>query len=405
MNRSHLQYLLQRYGENTATPSELEELAEFLRHSEDDQSFSDIVMDELKDTPGLRMEGLSSYEMLAERVLEQHRQVSEASAPIVVLRSNWWKWAAAAACVILLASATWYIMQPASPSEALLAEKETPVQPVIVPGKNGAILTMADGSTMVLDSLGNGKIASQNGADIFMKDGKLAYENIATDSYNTVYNMLSTPKGRQYQLRLDDGTDVWLNAASSIRYPTVFNGNERSVEVTGEAYFEVAKDAKRPFKVKLNHQAEIVVLGTHFNVNAYDNEPSITTTLIEGSVRFVAEGKTGNPLDKKEKLLRPGQQTKMDQQTFNLTVDNNVETAQVIAWKNGVFDFNGAGLKKVMQQLERWYDIEVVYQKNIPDIIFFGKMTKNLTLNDLLMILEKSNVHFKIEGRKITVTS
>lgn len=400
MNRSHLQYLLQRYGENTATPSELEELAAFLNHSEDDSSFSEIVMEELRDAPGLKPEDLGSYEMLAERVLQQHRQMSEAPAPIVMKRSNWWKWAAAAAVIGIASASAWYFMQPTQTSPALVVEKVPPVPTVIAPGKSGAILTMADGSIVVLDSLGNGKIASQNGTDIFMKDGKLDYETATANDHNTVYNTLSTPKGRQYQLRLDDGTDVWLNAASSIRYPVVFNGNERLVEVTGEAYFEVAKDAKRPFKVKLNEQAEIVVLGTHFNVNAYDNEPAITTTLLEGSIRFLVQEQAG----KKEKLLSPGQQTKMDQQTFDVTIASNVATAQVIAWKNGVFDFNGAGLKVVMQQLERWYDIEVAYQKNVPEIQFFGKMTKNVTLNDLLVILEKSNVHFKVEGRKITVT-
>ncbi|MBX3241675.1 MAG: FecR domain-containing protein [Chitinophagaceae bacterium] len=400
MNRSRLQYLLRRYGENIATPSELEELTEFLRHSEEDTLFSEVLVEELKNAPGRSLEDLKAYETLADRVLEQNRTSAEEPFSIIVYKRNWFRWAAAA-CILLLVSAVIYVKQHSNPATQSLAEKTEHTPPVILPGKNGAILTLADGSSIVLDSLGNGKITSQNGTDVIMQDGKLAYTIVTSNSTGSGYNTLSTPKGRQYQIRLHDGTEVWLNAASSIRYPTVFSGGERIVEVTGEAYFEVTKDAARPFKVKLNQQAEIAVLGTQFNVNAYHNEPAITTTLLEGSIRFSTYN---DPLSKKEKVLRPGQQTKLDNQTFDLTTTNNVEIAQVIAWKNGIFDFNGAGVEEVMQQLERWYDIEVTYKKGVPDIRFFGKMTKNLTLNDLLVILEKSNVHFKIEGRKITVT-
>lgn len=400
MNKARLQYLLHRYGENKATPSEQEELAEFLKHSEEDTSFSEVLEEELKHASIENLGDLRIYEALADQVLAQtkYRGIEPVRNPIH--RQAWFKWAAAA-CVLLLAAASIYLKQQSSPATPIIAKKETPIQPIILPGKNGAILTLADGSNIVLDSLGNGKISSQRGVDIVMQNGKLAYTNRATETHSTVeYNTLSTPKGRQYQIRLDDGTDVWLNAASSIRYPAIFNGTERVVEVTGEAYFEVAKDRTRPFKVKLNQTAEIVVLGTHFNVNAYSNEPAVTTTLLEGSIRFRVHA---DGAGKKEKLLRPGEQTTLDNQSLDLTATNNVETAQVIAWKNGVFDFNGANLRAVMQQLERWYDIEVAYQKKTPDIRFFGKMTKNLTLNDLLVILEKSNVHFKIEGRKITV--
>ena len=379
MDRSRLLYLMERYSENTATPAELQELSDFIASSPDDEAFTDIMVEHLERNP-LINKNLPAFERLADKVLENHRPGRSA------------KWVWAAACTVLVALTGIYYARQHRKEQVTTAKKEEKVVPgVAVPGKNGAILTLADGSTIALDSVGNGKIASQNGTDVFIRQGKLAYAAAVESPGVVMYNTLSTPKGRQYHIQLPDGTEVWLNAASSIHYPTVFNGAERVVDITGEAYFEVAKDAARPFKVKIGQGAEIDVLGTHFNINAYSNEPAITTTLLEGSVRF------------NDQLLRPGQQTQFDQASRELTVQNDVETGQVVAWKNGRFDFNDMGLKQTMHQLERWYDIDVVYEKDIPDIRFYGKMTKNIPLSDLLIILEKSKVHFQMEGRKLIV--
>ena len=392
MDRSRLLYLIQRYSENTATPAELKELSDFIAESPDDELFTDVMMEQMGRDP-LINKNIPAFEVLADRVVEITRP----------RRSYKWMWAAA--CMLLVMAGAIYI-RLLRKEPVLTAKKEEKTAPaVVVPGKTGAILTLSDGSTIVLDSMGTGKVASQNGADVLVQQGKLAYVSSGkvsgSGSGAMVYNTLSTPTGRQYHIQLPDGTEVWLNAASSIHYPTVFSGTERVVDITGEAYFEVAKDAARPFKVKAGQGAQIDVLGTHFNVNAYSNEPAIATTLLEGSVRF--RGRGGPNGEEKSELLKPGQQTQYDQASHALTVANDVETAQVVAWKNGKFDFNDMGLKKVMQQLERWYDIDVVYEKNVPDIKFFGKMTENIPLNDLLIILEKSKVHFQMQGRKLIV--
>lgn len=399
MNRSRLLYLVRRYSDNTATPSELEELSAFIDNSEDYEMFSEVLMDQMHDET-VSDEDLHRYEALADRALEHYKLIN--SEPVVVMqgRKRWYGWAAAAVGILILVSAGIYLAKPKSAVPEVV-KKEISVPAPILPGKNGAILTLADGSTIVLDSSGNRKIADQHGADIIIQQDRLAYKTNTESTGETVaFNTLSTPKGRQFNIQLQDGTRVWLNAASSIRYPTVFTGTDRVVEVEGEAYFEVAKNPFHPFKVKLNHQSEIEVMGTHFNVNAYSNEPAITTTLLEGSIRFSINN---GVLGRKNKVLKPGDQTRLDNETLELTTNSKVETERVIAWKNGLFDFNEMGLKEAMQQLERWYDIEVTYEKNIPDIRFFGKLTKNITLNDLLLILEKSKVHFQINGRNIIV--
>ncbi len=290
----------------------------------------------------------------------------------------------------------------------------------IAPGKDGAILTLADGSQVILDSLGNGVIATQNGSQAVIKNGELVYDITGEAGGEIVYNTMSTPKGRQFNLSLPDGTKVWLNAASSIRYPTVFTGKERKVEVNGEAYFEVARNMKMPFRVNVNNKAEVEVLGTHFNVNGYPNESAINTTLLEGSVRVnrttikpdqQAQGRVNDqpPVvspDRSAVTLKPGQQAQIDNQLVGqqeIRIVSNVDIEKVMAWKNGLFNFEDLGLEQVMRQLERWYDIEVVFEKDIPNIRFWGKMTKDVSLSGLLIGLEGSGVHFKVEGRKLIV--
>lgn len=298
---------------------------------------------------------------------------------------------AAASIILLLAAGTyfWTTQKKDTPQAAITT--------VISPGKQGAILTLADGSQVVLDSLGNGVIAKQKGASIVLTNGKLTYAPDENGSGEIVFNTIATPKGRQFQVTLPDGTQVWLNTASSIRYPTSFAGSERKVEVTGEAYFEVAKNAEMPFRVIVNNKAEIKVLGTHFNVNAYENEKAIATTLLEGSVRVAPyETASGNV------VLQPGQQAQIAGAT-GIKVIEKANIDKAIAWKNGLFYFEGASLAEIMRQLERWYDIEVVYEKGIPDIEFEGEITRDVPLNGLLAMLGKTELHFRIEGRKLIV--
>lgn len=321
-----------------------------------------------------------------------------------VRRIGWlpaWGWVAAS--VLLLAGIGGYFW---------LNNKEAEQAPVVAakpadipPGKDGAILTLADGSQVVLDSLGNGIIATQQGTQVVLKNGELAY-NTATGVTAPVYNTLSTPKGRQFQLSLPDGSKVWLNTASSLRYPTVFAGDTRQVEVTGEVYFEVAKNAAKPFIIHVNNRATLQVLGTQFNVNAYSNETAIKTTLVEGSLQVVSGTTlTGD----KAAVLKPGQQAQISNNATTASelqpvkVLSNADVDKAVAWKSGVFNFEDASLEEVMRQIERWYDIEVVYEKGIPNIRFGGKLSRDVSLHGLLQSLQESEVHYRLEGRKLIV--
>lgn len=287
-------------------------------------------------------------------------------------------------------------------------------QPAILPGGDGAVLTLADGSKIVLDSLGNGQLPAQPGANVLLNKGQLVYHpnssNITTASFNTI----STPRGRQFKIALPDGSLVWLNSASSLRYPTVFTGSERKVFVTGEAYFEIKplipKGGKKiPFNVSITTASgtslgEVEVLGTHFNINAYEDEEVVRTTLLEGKVRM-----TGGD---KEVILQPGEQVSLSltsparpdgRSGGQLSQPVPVQTDAVVAWKNGVFNFQDATLEQVMRQLARWYDLEVVYEKGIPNIEFEGEMNRQNELTSVLHSLERLGVHFKIQGRHLTV--
>ena len=263
----------------------------------------------------------------------------------------------------------------------------------VLPGGDKATLTLADGSTIVLDDAQNGTLAQQGNSKIIKLDGKLSYDPTNKNSREIIYNTISTPKGGQYQLELVDGSKVWLNATSSIHFPTSFIGNERRIEITGEAYFEIAKNPNMPFIVTVNN-SEVQVLGTHFNINAYNDEDNVRTTLLEGSVRFVNDGNIN--------ILKPGEQAQLTKNGM-IKVVSNVDVDGVVAWKNGMFDFENAGIENVMRQLSRWYDVEIEY-KGKTDDLFIAEMRRNIKLSDALKALELTGkVKFEIDGKKIIV--
>lgn len=299
-----------------------------------------------------------------------------------------YKWGWAAAILLLIAAGTYFWPKQKPSVNTPLATAHD-----AAPGKTGAILTLSDGSQVTLDSLGNGIVASQNGAQAVLMNGQLSYQPSSTNADVIAFNTMSTPRGRQFHLQLPDGTDVWLNAASSIRYPTRFAGKERTVQVTGEVYFEVAQHAAMPFHVQVNNQAEVEVLGTHFNVNAYTNENSLRTTLLEGAVRVRRGTATAT--------LRPREQAAVSG-TGDIAVQQ-VDTDIVMAWKAGVFNFDKASLPTVMREIERWYDIEVVYEKNVPDIKFGGEMSRNIPLSGVLRVLKDAGVHCRQEAGRLIV--
>jgi ferric-dicitrate binding protein FerR (iron transport regulator) len=247
-----------------------------------------------------------------------------------------------------------------------------------------------------LENVSNGTIVTEGGTKISkLNDGQLVYNILEEKPTQVLYNTVTTPRGGQYQLLLSDGSKVWLNSASSIRFPVSFTGNIRRIEVTGEAYFEVAKDPFIPFKVDVDGKNEVEVLGTHFNINSYADEGSIKTTLLEGSVK-VTSLKTGE-----SKLITPGQQAQLN--TNGQIAINKADLDKVMAWKNGYFNFDGADTRMVMQLISRWYDVDVVYEGDIPQKEFGGDMEKNLNLSQVLKSLEKNDLHCRLEGKKLIV--
>ncbi|RPE09171.1 FecR family protein [Chitinophaga lutea] len=299
-----------------------------------------------------------------------------------------WGWAAAAilAGVMVLGSIYFPVYRNrAQPAEAVARLQDVP------PGQNKAVLILSDGSKVTLDSAGNQVI--RQGATVVRKQGGSLQYDEEERGPAVAYNTLSTPLGGQFRIVLSDGTKVWLNAGSSIRYPVTFAGHERVVEVTGETYFEVADDATAPFIVKAARQ-EIKVLGTRFNVNAYADEPMVSTTLLNGAVRIVSGNVT--------RLLKPGEQLATQYASNEVTV-RSVNVDNVVAWTSGKFMFENSDIKAVMRQLARWYDVEVMYGSDIPSREFVGEIERDLHLSQVLKILEQNNIHFKIQGRKIIV--
>jgi ferric-dicitrate binding protein FerR (iron transport regulator) len=276
----------------------------------------------------------------------------------------------------------------------------------IPPGGNKAILKLADGSEITLDNAQNGTLAQQGNIKIIKLDsGRLAYKgNTHNNGSEVLYNTIYTPRGGQYQITLPDGSLVWLNAASSLRFPTVFADNERKVELSGEVYFEIAarynKNKKKvPFIIDIKtpsaaSNGRIAVLGTHFNVMAYDDEKAVEVTLLEGAVNVSGGQSTSR--------LQPGQQAQLNRQG-GLKVLPDADVNAVMAWKNGMFEFHNADLPAVLRQLSRWYDVDVEYRGAVPPREFKGEIQRDLSLSQVLRILEKNQVKISIEGKKMVV--
>ncbi|MEJ2884598.1 FecR family protein [Pedobacter sp. GR22-6] len=298
-------------------------------------------------------------------------------------------WATAAVLFLCLSYFIYQDLLPKTVSKVLSGD----ISMDLKPGTQGAVLTLSNGQKVLLDSLKSGEVTVIQGQKAKLVNGVLAYESGAGAP---VFNVVSTPNSRQYHLILPDGTKVWLNSASSIRFPTRFVSGERRVEVSGEAYFEVMKDSRQPFRIITRDKVEVLVLGTHFNLNSYENEAKVSTTLLEGSVRVQH--------NTDEVTIRPGQQAQVStlnsQGKSSIRTFNDVNLEKAIAWKNGLFNFEGAELQEVMRQLERWYGIEVRYEGLVPKVKFFGEISRNENLSDVLKALEESHIHFRLEAER-----
>ena len=313
-----------------------------------------------------------------------------AANPFVKKKISWYKYAAA---VILLVCGTAVILYQKKASQPMEKTEHQIVQQDVPPGAVKAMLILANGQKIVLDSAQTGELATQEGAVVSNRDGTIVYDGIAAGS-QPVYNTLTTGRAEQSPpLTLADGTKVWLNAASSIYFPTVFTDKTRAVTITGEAYLEVAPDPLRPFTVRVG-KTNIEVLGTHFNVMAYDNEEQIKTTLLEGSVKITDEDRTAT--------LRPGEELQLNTRQFEVIRNADVEAA--IAWKNGWFVFKDAGVETVMKQVERWYNISVRYEGKLIEKQFNGRISRSASLSELMEMLSfYDDIKCTISGNTITI--
>jgi ferric-dicitrate binding protein FerR (iron transport regulator) len=326
----------------------------------------------------------------AEAAREKDRERVVYAGKVATLHSRWKFYTSVAAVLVVIAAASiLFLFRTKGPDQPLpVAVRSND----LVPGGNRAVLTLDNGQRVILDSARNGTLAKQGVAVVQkLANGRLAYVIQPGKNGVVLFNTITTPRGGQYEVLLPDGSKVWLNAASSLHYPTAFTGTERAVDLVGEAYFEVAKNALMPFHVRTG-KADITVLGTHFNVNAYTEENTVRTTLLEGLVKVTAHGKSV--------LITPGQQAACGD---IITVLKDADTEEATAWKDGYFEFSGSDIQEVMRQLSRWYDVTVEYADSIPAERVSGRISRNNMAPDVLGFLEASGYHFKINGRTIRV--
>lgn len=380
---NRITYLINRKISGEISEPESQELEQLLTEEHRD-AFGEIIAAGLASEKDPLQEDHAGWEQRIRQVIDAdlviHHQ-RKAKVISIPLR----RMVAAAAVLVVLAVSLylWFSNRKNDHSTELAGRTEIPA------GIDGALLTLADGKQVSLDTIQNKVIALQGGVTAKVVNGSLIYEG---DGNQVVYNTVSTPKGRQYQVTLPDSTKVWLNSASSIYYPTVFAGNERRVEVTGEVYLEVAKNKQKPFRVLVNKKTEVDVLGTHFNVNAYQDEPDIKVTLIEGSVK-VSNGQSAE-------MLKPGQQASVQ---AGVTTVKEVAVDVVMAWRDGIFLLENTDFDALMRQISRWYDVKIVYESAVPKVSFGGGVSKDQPLSKILEILDQYGVRYKLENKVLTI--
>ncbi|TMI62574.1 MAG: DUF4974 domain-containing protein [Bacteroidetes bacterium] len=391
--------LFKKYLENKCSPEELKLLLKEFDVEDNEESLRTLITQELEveqETSSFTTEELQDVlagTFNAIKTKLDSEKINVVAPVVPFTKRNWFRLAAAAVFVLAVIGA--YLLVNQTPVETPEANNRH-ITNDILPGGNKAVLTLSDRSDINLESVSNGTIITEGGTKISkLNDGQLVYNTLEEKPTQVLYNTVKTPRGGQYQLILPDGSKVWLNSASSIRFPVSFTGDTRKVEISGEAYFEVAKNPSMPFKVNIDGKKEIEVLGTHFNIHSYGDDGTLKTTLLEGSVK-VTSLKTGE-----SKLITPGQQAQLN--ANGQIAINKADIDKVMAWKNGYFNFDGADTRIVMQVISRWYDVDVVYEGPIPQREFGGEIEKNLKLSQLLTILEKSDLKFRLEGRKLVV--
>lgn len=401
---ARLKYLYQQFINDHASPEELNEFWHAINNIKDDDPLKESVFQQYGEkVPSIFQTHEPDWANALNKILNSQQ---ENPGILVKWWHGKWYWAAAALLIVLGVGAVYYAANNSRQRLPELASAETNrYKNDIPPGRNGAILTLSDGSTVNLDTAQHGLLATQGKTKLTAGNGTISYEKTRATGNEPLYNIINTPRGRQFKIVLSDGSQVWLNAASSIRYPAVFEGAQRKVQITGEAYFEIAPayskstNKRTPFIVQFTtpsgYSGEVNVLGTHFNVNAYAEETAVKTTLLEGSVQI--------SLDNNESaLLQPGQQAGIGK-NGKMKVSADVDVEAVMAWKNGYFSFSQTNMATLMREISRWYDVEIEYAGAIPDRKFGGEISRNSNVSHVLKIMEESKVFFKIDGKKIIV--
>jgi transmembrane sensor len=386
MDSIRLQTLFEKQLSKTLTGEEKTELKQFLADPGNEEAIKEVISN-LYSAGGseIHMDEEVSNEIL------QTIFTSKKPAKLIALstQKNYFRLIAAASIMIIATLSVLFIFNRKNHVSTQTATIQNPSQ--IAPGQEGAVLTLSDGKQIILDKVSNGQVATDGGNSIIKNGAKIEYGAV-NGSGQASYNTMTTPRGRTFQLTLSDGSKIWMNAASSIRYPTVFNSSERKVEISGEVYFEIAHDALKPFRVMVKN-TEIEVLGTHFNVSAYSDESVMKATLLEGKIRLKENGGIA--------LLKPGQQAQIT--NGNITLLDDPDLNQVMAWQRGLFEFNKTDLTTIMRQISRWYDIDVIYEQKPGDAKYGGGLSRNLPLSEVLKLLEYNGVKFRLEGEKIFV--
>jgi len=403
MNQNKLDELLSLFTEGKISKDEFEQLFDYLRSGNDDQEIHFSMDQELRKMKVCASLSKEEKNSIFEDVLkgEQDYQNTDSDRYVKLNIRAWHQIGVAASLLAILSIGLFFYSNRAVNSHKEFSKSSTTEEKVIIkPGGDKAVLTLSDGSKIILEDAKNGLLANQAGVSIqktaegellysFAKNERNIPEIIPSD---VIYNKIETPYGGKYQINLPDGSKVWLNSASTLRFPAFFSGNTREVELNGEAYFDVARNPDMPFKVITKDQI-VEVLGTRFNINSYSDEESFKTTLIEGSVKIIYKDRVV--------LLSPGQQFQPSLKSSKVIEAN---TEEVTAWKDGYFLFKDEDIQSIMRKISRWYNVEVSYSGEIPDVGFGGNISRSKGIDEVLNVLQLTDaVHFKVEGRRITV--
>ena len=403
MNQNKLIELLGLFVDGGISREEYDLLFDYIRANSEDEELNIAIDTVFKNSKKFNPLNGDDKELLFQSIIRNKHFVSEIQNELETIPAFaprlWYQLGVAASILLLIVTSLFFYTNRTPVNKLALKVVEPKKAAVILPGDNKAILTLSDGTKIILEDAKNGILANQAGVSIQKtSDGELLYSfsnsanSVTQAEDNILYNKIETPIGGKYQVNLPDGSKVWLNSSSSLRFSALFNGDTREVELSGEAYFDVSKNKSKPFRVITKDQI-VEVLGTQFNINSYSDEGPIKTTLIEGSVKIIYKDKVV--------LLSPGQQFQPKELVSAVL---EADTEEVVAWKEGYFVFKNEDIKSIMRKLSRWYNVEVSYSGDIPEVGFGGNISRSKDISEVLDVLQLTNaIHFKVEGRRITV--